>query len=111
MRECEQLSAAIERFTDLLAQQGVNAPPEMPGFPPPDLNNADRDFQAIDILSSPLLFSREALGDYHSSEDKGIPAPSTTSGREDTAAVFRSGRSARVCELDEAAAGMEFVLK
>ncbi|KEY72616.1 hypothetical protein S7711_06252 [Stachybotrys chartarum IBT 7711] len=113
MQESEQLRVTVQNITNLLSQHGILVPPEVDGAVLSTFNAATpgiSSLESVETLPSPQLFSPESFGDYYLSSDKEISSP-TKSTRHMSSAVYHSGRSVRVCELDQVVVAMEFVLK
>lgn len=113
MQESEQLRVTVQNIAKLLSQHGILVPPEVDAavlstsnVETPGISSVE----SVETLPSPQLFSPESFGDYYLCSDKEVSSPSNTT-RHMSSAVYHSGRSVRVCELDQAVVAMEFVLK
>ncbi|PNH43789.1 hypothetical protein VD0003_g9565 [Verticillium dahliae] len=109
-RECEDLRAALDRASGLLAQHGIQAPLELHQTGSSALDRTSPGQRVVEALSSPMLFSPASLAKHHLPGGHAAPATLVEDdGNRSTPGVAQG--SPRVCECDQVTMAMEFVLK
>ncbi|CRK12013.1 hypothetical protein BN1708_002406 [Verticillium longisporum] len=109
-RECEDLRAALDRASGLLAQHGIQAPLELRQTGSSALDRTSPGQRVVEALSSPMLFSPASLAKHYLPSGHAAPATSVEDdGNRSTPGVAQG--SPRVCECDQVTMAMEFVLK